>query len=30
MDFTREYAIGLDAGNDLSYREEFYIKALFV
>ncbi|EFV75499.1 kynureninase [Cytobacillus oceanisediminis] len=26
MDFTREYAIGLDAGNELSYREEFYIK----
>ncbi|MBX9975821.1 kynureninase [Cytobacillus firmus] len=26
MDFTREYAIELDAGNDLSYREEFYIK----
>ncbi len=26
MDFTREYAIRLDAGNELSYREEFYIK----
>lgn len=26
MDITREYAIGMDARNDLSYREEFYIK----